>query len=80
MAKFWKIVVITKRMGGEKLQPMKEFYLVGVGDTPQEALVALHTRVGLDDAELQVMGEAPANVAEYFDVQPGEIFCVMAVT
>ncbi len=35
---------------------------------------------GLDDAELRVIGEVPASVAEYFDVQPGEILCVMAVT
>jgi hypothetical protein len=37
MPKFWKIVVVTKRMAGDKLVPMKEFYLVGVGETPQEA-------------------------------------------
>jgi hypothetical protein len=80
LAKFWKIVVVTKRMGSEKLVPMKEFYLVAVGDNPQEASKALHDRVGLDDAELRVIGEVPANVAEYFDVQPGEILCVMAVT
>jgi molybdopterin biosynthesis enzyme len=54
---------------------MKEFYLVAVGDNP-----TLHDRVGLDDAELRVIGEVPASVAEYFDVQPGEILCVMAVT
>ena len=80
MGKFWKIVVVTKRMGSEKLVPMKEFYLVAIGDNPQEASKALHDRVGLDAAELRVIGEAPASVAEYFDVQPGEILCVMAVT
>ena len=67
-------------MGSEKLVPMKEFYLVAVGDNPQEASKALHDRVGLDDAELRVIGEVPASVSEYFDVQPGEILCVMAVT
>jgi hypothetical protein len=80
MPKFWKIVVVTKRMGGGKSVPMKEFYLVGVGETPQEALKALHERVGLDDAELRVIGEAPPDVADYFGAEPGEILCVMAVT
>ena len=80
MPKFWKIVVVTKRMGRDGLVPMKEFFLVAVGDTPQEALQALHARVGLPEAELMVLDEAPAKVVEYFDVLPGEIFCVSAVS
>jgi hypothetical protein len=81
MPKFWKIVVVTKRLGrDDRLVPMKEFYLVAIGETPQEALQALHARKDLGDAELRVLDEAPPSVAEYFDVRPGEIFCVMAVT
>lgn len=81
MPKFWKIVVVTKRMGrDDKLVPMKEFYLVGVGETPQEALRALHERADTGDAELRVIDEAPPNVAAYLGVEPGEIVCVLAVT
>ena len=58
MAKFWRIVVDIERMGGGK--PMNEFYLVGVGDTPQEALMALHDKEGLNDAKLQEVKEVPA--------------------
>lgn len=73
-------MVVTKRMAGDKLVPMKEFYLVGVGETPQEALRALHERADTGDAELRVIDEAPASVAEYLGVEPGEIVCVLAVT
>jgi hypothetical protein len=79
VARFWKIVVVTKRTGGQKMTPLKEFYLVGVGDNPQDALKALHEKEGLDDAELQLIGEAPPNVVEWLDMKPGEILCVMAV-
>jgi hypothetical protein len=77
MPKFWKIAVTTKRMGAEKLPPLKEFYVAAIGNTRQQAQRALQDVEGLDDAEVEVI-ELPA---KYFsDLQPGKIFRMVAVS
>jgi hypothetical protein len=58
---------------------LRECYLVAL---PQKdaALAVLRMRHGFDDAELEVAGEAPAEMLEWLDIKPGQIFRVSAVT
>jgi hypothetical protein len=77
MAKFWKIHATTARMGAG--QPMREFYVVAVGNTPAEALEALRIRKKLDNAQLEVTGEIAPSTAADFAIKSGDILCVWAI-
>jgi hypothetical protein len=79
MPKVWKISVNARRIADNTLVPMRETYIVAVGDTEPEALRALHAKENLDGAELVGISEVPASVAEYLDVQPGHILCFLAI-
>ena len=75
MPKVWKISVNARRIADNTLVPMRETYIVAVGDTEPEALRALHAKENLDGAELVGISEVPASVAEYLVCNPAT-FCV----
>ena len=77
MASGWKIITVTKRLGGGP--PMKEYFLVAIEDR-DEAVKALRERRQLLDVQITVAGQATDEYLEWLDVRPGEIFCVMAVS
>jgi hypothetical protein len=78
MPSAWKIVAYRRPREIEE-PSVRECYLVAL---PQKdaALAVLRMRHGFDDAELEVAGEAPAEMLEWLDIKPGQIFRVSAVT
>jgi len=78
MAKIWKIVAHPKPKAGEA--PVKEYYLVAVGDQRSAAVALRLRRAHLEDAELQFRGEASPDFVEWVGgMKDGEILCVAGV-
>ncbi len=77
MAKGWKVISDTKRLGGGP--PLKEYFLVAIADR-EEAVKALRERKKLLDADIKVDGEATAETLDWLDVKGGEILSVLAVS
>jgi hypothetical protein len=77
MPRAWKIVAYRRPREIEE-PSVREFYLVAL---PQKdaAIAVLRMRHGFDDAELEVAGEAPAEMLEWLDIKPGQIFRVSTV-
>jgi hypothetical protein len=79
MAKIWKILSYTKRMGGGG-PPLKEYFLVAISDK-QAALFALRTRrPDLEESDFTVVGEAGPDDVQWLDVKDDQIRCVMSVS
>jgi hypothetical protein len=77
MSGAWKIV--AHRRPREIEEPsVREYYLVAL---PQNdaAIAVLRMRHGFDDAELEVIGEAPAESLDWLDIMPGQIFRLSAL-
>jgi len=73
----WKVIV-RKRPRAIGEPSAREFYLVALPE--EEAAVAvLRMREGYDDAELEVTGQASADLLEWLDIKPGQVFCVWAI-
>ena len=78
MTKTWRIIAITKRLGGGP--PLKEYFLVAISNQAA-ALDALRAkRPELSDAELTIDGEATPEYVKWLDVKGGEVFCVLAIS
>jgi hypothetical protein len=77
MAKGWKIISTTERLGGGP--PMKEYFLVAIEDR-HGAIEALRIRKNLLNATIVVDGEARPELFDWLDVQPGQILSVVAVS
>jgi hypothetical protein len=77
MPSTWKIVVNKrpKQIGGP---PAREFYLVALPEK-EAAVAVLRMREGYNDAELEVIGEAPAESIDWLDIKPGQVFCVSPI-
>jgi hypothetical protein len=79
MAKTWKILSYTKRMGGGG-PPLKEYFLVAIADK-QAALFALRTRrPDLEESDFTFVGEAGSDDVQWLDVKDDQIRCVMSVS
>ena len=77
MPSAWKIVVNKrpKEIGGP---PAREFYLVALPEK-EAAVAVLRMREGYNDAELEVIGEAPAESIDWLDIKPGQVLCGSAI-
>jgi hypothetical protein len=77
MPSAWKIIAIKRPREIEE-PSVREFYLVAL---PQKeaAVAVLRMRHGFDDAELEVIGEAPAESLDWLDIKAGQIFRVAAL-
>jgi len=42
-------------------------------------LLCFEMREGYNDAELEVIGEAPAESVDWLEIKPGQIFCLWAI-
>jgi hypothetical protein len=79
MAKVWKVITSTKRMGGGG-PPLKEYFLVAIAER-NAALAALRDRrPDVAESELSIVGEASPDYVEWLDVKDGDILCVLAVS
>ena len=79
MAKVWKVISSTERMGGGG-PPLKEYFLVAIAD-PDAALKALrYRRPDVEASTMTVVGEATPDYVEWLGVKDGDIFCVVAVS
>lgn len=77
MAKAWKIIAETERLGGA---PLKEYFLVAIS-AKYDAIAAIkERRAELKDAAFRVVGEADPGYVEWLDVQDGDVLCVLAVS
>jgi hypothetical protein len=45
----------------------------------EAAVAVLRMREGYNDAELEVIGEAPAESIDWLDIKPSQVFCVSAI-
>ena len=73
----WKIIAYKrpKEIGEPST---REFYLVALPEK-EAAVAVLRMREGYDDAELEVIGQAPAEFVDWLDIKPGQVFCVWAI-
>jgi hypothetical protein len=73
----WKIIAYRrpKEIGGLSV---RGFYLVALPEK-DAAVAVLRMREGFNDAELEVMGEAPAESLDWLDIAPGQIFHLSAI-
>jgi hypothetical protein len=79
MAKVWKVVSLTERMGGGG-PPLKEYFLVAIADR-EAALKALrYRRPDVEASAMTIVGEATPDYVEWLDVKDGDILCVLAVS
>ena len=81
MAMVWKIVVTTKRIGGEQnFPPQKEYFLVSAPDQAA-ALRALSTkRPDLDGGEFEVRGRADQSFTDWLGgMEEDQILSIMVV-
>lgn len=77
MPSAWKIIAYRRpdKIGEPSI---REFFLVALPEK-DAAIAVLRMREGYDDAELEVIGEAPAESVAWLDIKPGQIFCVWSV-
>jgi hypothetical protein len=78
MAKGWKIVTSTERLGGGP--PLKEYFLVAVPDRYLAIATLRKRRTDLLNVPCDVVGEADEKLLDWLDVQANEVFCVLAVS
>jgi hypothetical protein len=77
MPSAWKIIAHERPR--EIAEPsLREFYLVALPEK-DAAVAVLRMREGYNDAELEVIGEAPAESVDWLDIKPGQIFRVWPV-
>jgi hypothetical protein len=77
MPSAWKIIAYKRpREIGEP--SVREFYLVALPEK-DAAVAVLRMREGYNDAELEVIGEAPAESVDWLEIKPGQIFCLWAI-
>jgi hypothetical protein len=79
MAKVWKVISSTKRMGGWG-PPLKEYFLVAIGDQNTALKSLRQRRPDVAESELTIVGEASPDYVEWLDVKDGDILCVLAVS
>jgi len=77
MPSAWKIIAYRRpdKIGEPSI---REFFLVALPEK-DAAIAVLRMREGYDDAELEVVGEAPAESVDWLDIKPGQIFCIWSV-
>ncbi|MGO9045554.1 MAG: hypothetical protein ACLQFW_01520 [Xanthobacteraceae bacterium] len=77
MPSAWKIIAYRRpdKIGEPSI---REFFLVALPEK-DAAIAVLRMREGYDDAELEVIGEAPAESVDWLDIKPGQIFCIWSV-
>jgi hypothetical protein len=79
MAKVWKVISRTERMGGGGL-PLKEYFLVAISDQTTALRALRYRRPDVERSELTIVGEASADYVGWLDVKDGDILCVLAVS
>ncbi len=77
MPSAWKIIAYRRpdKIGEPSI---REFFLVALPEK-DAAIAVLRMREGYDDAELEVVGEAPAESVDWLDIKAGQIFCIWSV-
>ena len=78
MAKAWKIIVSTERIGGGP--PLKEYFLVAIPDQVAALIALRQRRPNLIGANFDVLGEASPEFVEWLDVKDGQILGILAVS
>jgi hypothetical protein len=78
MNKIWKIISSTERMGGGG-PPLKEYFLVAIGDQANALSSLKHKRPDIELSKLSVVGEANADYVEWLNVRDGDIVCLQAL-
>jgi hypothetical protein len=79
MAKVWKVISSTERMGGDG-PPLKEYFLVAISDQKAALKALRYKRPDVERSELTIVGEASRDYVEWLDVKDGDVFCVLAVS
>jgi hypothetical protein len=74
MPSAWKIIV-NKRPREIAGLSAREVYLVALPEK-EAAVAVLRMREGFNDAELEVVGQVPAESIEGQDIKPGQVLCV----
>jgi hypothetical protein len=74
MPSAWKLIVNQRptKIGEPSI---REFFLVALPEK-DAAVAVLRMREGYDDADLEVVGEAPAESVDWLDIEAGQIFLV----
>jgi hypothetical protein len=78
MGKIWKVIASTERMGGGG-PPLKEYFVVAINDQANALRTLKYKRPDIERSKLTVVGEADASSVEWFGLQDGDIFCLLAV-
>jgi hypothetical protein len=79
MAKIWKVISSTARMGGGG-PPLKEYFLVAIADRDAALTALKFRRPDVEASEMTVAGEASPESVAWLDVKEGDIFCLAAVS
>jgi hypothetical protein len=79
MAKVWKIVASTERMGGGG-PPLQEYFLVAIADRDAALRALRYRRPDVEASNMTVAGEASPDSVEWLALKDGDIFCVAAVS
>jgi hypothetical protein len=78
MATFWKVRVETP--GRDESACLVGYYVVAVGETPDQALVALRNReMAIGEADLIVEGQMTPELAAEFKMRSGDIIGVWSL-
>jgi len=79
MAKVWKIISSTERMGGGG-PPLKEYFLVAIADRDAALRALRYRRPDVEASAMTIVGEASPDSVAWLDPNDGDILCVAAVS
>jgi hypothetical protein len=78
MAKVWKVISSTERMGGGG-PPLQEYFLVAITDRDAALKTLRYKRPDVEASVMTIVGEATPDQVEWLGIKDGDIFCVLAV-
>jgi hypothetical protein len=78
VAKVWKIVASTERMGGGP--PMHEYFLAAIDEKDAAVAILRTRRQDLRGVQVDVIGEASPADIEWLNIRGGDVRCVIVVS